>query len=52
MPPFEPTHGFTPKHTGQYKVNSIAMFLTDKLILDSFEEKISSKTRKCYCSGY
>jgi len=35
----EPTHGFTPKYAGQYKINSIAMFLMDKLMLYYFEEK-------------
>jgi isocitrate/isopropylmalate dehydrogenase len=31
---FEPTHGSAPKYAGQYKVNSIAMILATKLMLD------------------
>ncbi len=31
---FEPTHGSAPKYAGQYKVNSMAMLLTVKLMLD------------------
>lgn len=31
---FEPTHGSAPKYAGQYKVNSMAMVLTVKLMLD------------------
>jgi len=31
---FEPTHGSAPKYAGQYKVNSMAMLLAAKLMLD------------------
>ena len=31
---FEPTHGSAPKYAGQYKVNSTAMLLSVKLMLD------------------
>jgi isocitrate/isopropylmalate dehydrogenase len=31
---FEPTHGSAPKYAGLYKVNSMAMLLTAKLMLD------------------
>lgn len=40
---FEPTHGSAPKYTGQYKVNSMAMILSVKLMLDWLgEEEMSS----------
>lgn len=35
---FEPTHGSAPKYAGQYKVNSMAMLLTTKLMLDWLKE--------------
>ncbi len=35
---FEPTHGSAPKYAGQYKVNSMAMLLTVKLMLDWLKE--------------
>jgi len=35
---FEPTHGSAPKYAGQYKVNSMAMILTVKLMFDWLEE--------------
>ncbi len=31
---FEPTHGSAPKYAGQYKVNSMAMLLTTRLMLE------------------
>ena len=31
---FEPTHGSAPKYAGQYKVNSTAMILASKLMLE------------------
>jgi len=36
---FEPTHGSAPKYAGQYKVNSIAMINSVKLMLDWLGEK-------------
>ena len=36
---FEPTHGSAPKYAGQYKVNSMAMILSVKLMLDWLGEK-------------
>ena len=36
---FEPTHGSAPKYAGMYKVNSMAMILTSKLMLDWLGEK-------------
>ncbi len=35
---FEPTHGSAPKYAGQYKVNSMAMLLSVKLMLDYLKE--------------
>ncbi|MCK5879730.1 MAG: isocitrate/isopropylmalate dehydrogenase family protein, partial [Holophagae bacterium] len=35
---FEPTHGSAPKYAGQYKVNSMAMLLSAKLMLDYLKE--------------
>ena len=35
---FEPTHGSAPKYAGQYKVNSMAMLLAVKLMLDWLSE--------------
>ncbi|PJB76931.1 MAG: 3-isopropylmalate dehydrogenase [Acidobacteria bacterium CG_4_9_14_3_um_filter_49_7] len=35
---FEPTHGSAPKYAGRYKVNSMAMLLSVKLMLDYLKE--------------
>jgi isocitrate/isopropylmalate dehydrogenase len=35
---FEPTHGSAPKYDGMYKVNSMAMILTVKLMFDWMNE--------------
>lgn len=44
---FEPTHGSAPKYAGQYKVNSMAMLLTVKLMLDWLgEAEMAAKLEK------
>lgn len=40
---FEPTHGSAPKHSGQYKVNPMAMILCVKLMLDWLDENEMAK---------
>jgi 3-isopropylmalate dehydrogenase len=40
---FEPTHGSAPKYAGQYKVNSTAMILASKLMLEWLGELESAK---------
>jgi 3-isopropylmalate dehydrogenase len=40
---FEPTHGSAPKYAGQYKVNSTAMILASKLMLEWLGEIESAK---------
>jgi 3-isopropylmalate dehydrogenase len=40
---FEPTHGSAPKYAGQYKVNSTAMILASKLMLEWLGELDSAK---------
>lgn len=40
---FEPTHGSAPKYAGQYKVNSTAMILASKLMLEWLGERESAK---------
>jgi 3-isopropylmalate dehydrogenase len=40
---FEPTHGSAPKYAGQYKVNSTAMILASKLMLEWLGEVESAK---------
>jgi 3-isopropylmalate dehydrogenase len=40
---FEPTHGSAPKYAGQYKVNSTAMILASKLMLDWLGETESAQ---------
>jgi isocitrate/isopropylmalate dehydrogenase len=40
---FEPTHGSAPKYARMYKVNSMAMFFTIKLMLDWLDEKKHAK---------
>jgi 3-isopropylmalate dehydrogenase len=40
---FEPTHRSAPKYAGQYKVNSIEILLTSKLMLDWLKEEDKAK---------
>lgn len=40
---FEPTHGSAPKYAGQYKVNSMAMLLAAKMMLEWLGEREKAK---------
>src|SRR5205823_159397 len=53
---FEPTHGSAPKYSGQYKVNTIAMLLTVKLMFDWLNEnelatRLESATARVIAEG-